>query len=57
MKNNLKTYRNRIAKLKYRLKHLNTSINDFQEINKQIMRLNKIIKAKIEREKYQKKYD
>jgi len=52
VKDNLKTYENRIAKLRYRLNHLHTNINDFKKLNKEILRLNKIIKGKIEREKY-----
>jgi len=52
MKNNLKTFERRIIKLKYRLRHLKTDINDFKKINKEIARLNKIIKGKIDREKY-----
>lgn len=52
MRNNLKTYENRILKLKHRLKHLHTGINEFKELNKEIERLNKIIKSKVEREKY-----
>ena len=55
MKNNLKTYEKRISKLKHRLKDLHTNINDFKKLNKKILRLNKIIKGKIEREKYFKK--
>ena len=46
MKENLKTYQNRIAKLKHRLKLLYNNINDFKELNKEIKRLNKIIKYK-----------
>ena len=34
MKNNLKTYENRIAKLKHKLKHLKKGINDFKDLNK-----------------------
>ena len=52
MKDNLKNYENRIAKLNHRLKHTNKFLNDFQELTKEIKRLNKIIKGKVEREKY-----
>ena len=47
MKENLKSYENRIAKLNHRLKYLHKNINDFKELNKEIMRLNKIIKYKL----------
>jgi len=50
MRNNLKTYENRIIKLKYRLKHLKLRINDIEDLNKKIARLNKVIKAKINKE-------
>ena len=46
MKNNLKTYMNRINKLNYRIKHLHKDINQFNELTKEIKRLNKIIKFK-----------
>ena len=45
MRKNLKTYENRLLKLKHRLNYLNNSINDIQELNRKIARLNKIIKA------------
>jgi len=46
MKDNLKTYLNRINKLRYRIKHLHKDINQFNELIKEIKRLNKIIKFK-----------
>jgi cell shape-determining protein MreC len=49
MKDSLKTYENRIAKLRYRLKHFRKGINDFKELSKEIRRLNKIIQAKKDR--------
>jgi len=68
MKNNLKTYENRVLKLKHRLKYLGNNIrilklkhrlkylcnniNEFKELNKEILRLNKIIKSKIDKKKY-----
>lgn len=52
MKDNLKTYENRIVKLKHRLSHLHKDINGFKELTREIKKLNKIIKSKIEREKY-----
>ena len=52
MKDNLKTYENRIAKLKHRLSHLYKDINQFKELTTEIKRLNKIIKLKVEKQKY-----
>ena len=57
MKDNLKTYENRIAKLKYRLNHLHKDINGLKELTREIKRLNKIIKAKIEKQRYFRKED
>ena len=51
MKDNLKNYEKRIAKLKHRLKYLHKDINTFKELTKKIKRLNKIIKGKSNREK------
>ena len=53
MKENLKTYENRISKLKHRLKHLHTNINAVKELTKEIKRLDKIIKYKTFKKKYQ----
>jgi len=52
MKDNLKTYSNKVNKLNNRIKHLHKDINQFDELTKEIKRLNKIIKSKIQRIKY-----